>query len=178
MEGAKGHHALSADPLVTTDLAVAATTLLTVFCADRYLRNPSAWRWAFLGIALGSVLASKHTGVFVPLIVLLQFAMFAWFARKSVLGRKFAHFGAARIGACVIGVGILCCTYQFRYSALPARPEGFHIAQILHHDGRAQTLVGKVIAGTAKLHLLPKSGLLYVVDNSVRTSYIFRKENQ
>ena len=166
--------------LVTTDVAIAATTFLTVFLADRYLRKPSAPRLVLVGFALGLALASKHTGAFVPFILLLQFAAWAWFDRDSHSRRRIVRFAGAWIGACCIGVFVLWATYQFRYSALPGRAAGFDIAQVLKEDGRSSSFFGHTVATIARFHLLPESyldGLLFVVDNSVRTSFIFGAEH-
>jgi tetratricopeptide (TPR) repeat protein len=165
-------------PLVTTDMAVTATTLLAVFCADCYLRKPALWRLLLLGIALGLALASKHTAVFVPFILLLQFLAFPWFARSGCPTPSIGRALLAWVAACLIAVCLLWATYQFRYSALPGKPQAFEISQNLQTSGRASTLTGLAILGIARFHLLPESylaGLLYVMDNSTRESYIFGK---
>lgn len=141
---------------------MAATTLLTVFCADRYLRKPSAWRLALLGLALGCALASKHTAVFVSVIVLLQFAMFAWLEKGSISSRKLAGLGAAWICARVIGLLILWSTYHFRYSALPGKPEAFHVEQILENDERSPD------SSEAKPTKINREGLIFGLPRLVR----------
>lgn len=166
--------------LVTTDVAIAATTFLTVFLADRYLRRPSAIRLCLLGLALGLALASKHTGAFVPIILLLQFAAWIWLDPASRTRRKILRLTGAWIFACFVGVFVLWSTYQFRYSALPGHAAGFDIAKVLQEDGRTSTLFGHTVATLAQFHLLPEAyldGLLFVVDNSVRTSFIFGTEH-
>ena len=166
--------------LVTTDMAIAATTLLAVFAADRYLRSPSLPRLLFLGLALGAALASKHTGIFIPVIVALQFAGSRWFEPDSSSRQNLPHLSAAFLAACVVALAVFWATYQFRYSALPGHPDGFDIAQTLQADNRASTPFGHVIRAIARFHLLPESylaGLLYVLDNSTRTSFIFGHEH-
>ena len=168
-------------PLVATDMAVAATTILTIFCAERYWRKPSVWRLLMLGVALGCALSSKHTAVLVPPILLLQFATYAWLERESLSKRKLALYAAAWLCACVLGLAILWATYRFRFSALPGPQEGFNIARILQDDERVGTIFGQTVLGVARLHLLPESylaGLLYVVDNSTRTAFIFGREHE
>jgi len=166
--------------LVTTDMAIAATTLVAVFSADRYLRNPSLLRLLFLGLALGAALASKHTGIFVPLILALQFASNRWFEPNSSSRRNLLRLSAAFLAACVVALTVLWAAYQFRYSALPDHSDGFDIAQTLQADHRASSPSGHVIRAIARFHLLPESylaGLLYVMDNSTRTSFIFGHEH-
>jgi hypothetical protein len=163
-------------PLVATDMAVSATTVATVFCADRYLRKPCALRLVLLGVALGLALASKHTAILVPLIVLLQFLAWYWFDRTSSSPTKLQRLLPAWVAVCLIALAILWGTYQFRYSALPEHSEGLQIAKTLEDAGETGTISGKAILGIARLRLLPESyvaGLLYVVQNSVRPSYIF-----
>jgi Dolichyl-phosphate-mannose-protein mannosyltransferase len=165
-------------PLITTDMAVAAMTVAAVFCADRYLRKPSTWRLLLMGFALGLALASKHTGVFVPFILLLQFAAHLWFQRGSSQPATIPRRLLAWFAACLLSVAVLWGTYQFRYSALPGHSQAFAVAKTLQNDGKADSLLGKTILGIAHLRLLPESyvaGLLYVVENSVRPSFIFGK---
>ena len=163
-------------PLVTTDMAVAALTFAAVFCADRYLRQPSLGRLLLLGVVLGLALASKHTAVFVPLVLLLQFAGHDWLQRSEAPVRSLWRLFAAWGTACVIAIVVLWGTYQFRYSALPLHAQAFEIAKSLEESGQSDTLFGHAIGTIAHFHLLPESyvaGLQYVVQNSVRASYIF-----
>ena len=165
-------------PLVATDMAVAATTFAAVFCADRYLRKPSLVRLLLLGLALGLALASKHTAVFVPLILFLQFLAHFWFKRSSSPRLSLLRLFLGWFVACLIAVFMLWSTYQFRYSALPGHTKGFEIAETLETSGESQTLLGHAILGITRFHLLPESyvaGLLYVIENSTRPSYIFGK---
>jgi len=165
-------------PLVTTDTAVAVTTFGAVFCADRYLRKPALWRLLLLGLTLGLALASKHTAVFVPLIILLQFLAYVLLNRSRLSRHALPIALLAWLGASIIAVCLLWSSYQFRYSAMPGRAQSFEIAKTLKDGGRSDTLLGHVILGIAKFHLLPESylaGLLYVIDNSTRPSYIFGK---
>jgi len=163
-------------PLVTTDVAVGVTTFATVFCADRYLRKPAIWCLLLLGLTLGMALASKHTAVFVPFVLFLQFLAYFLLNRSRLPGRALPRLLLAWLAALIIAVIVLWSTYQFRYSALPGRAEGFDIGKTLKNDGRWETLLGHAILGIADFHLLPESylaGLLYVMDNSTRASYIF-----
>ena len=165
-------------PLIATDMAVAAMTVTTVFSAECYLRRPTIWRLLLLGLVLGLALASKHTAVFVPFILLLQFAAHFWIQRKSSTPARVEKLLLAWIVACLITVTVLWSTYQFRYSALPGQTQGFEIAKTIEASGKANTLTGKAILEIARFHLLPESyiaGLLYVVENSVRPSFIFGK---
>jgi 4-amino-4-deoxy-L-arabinose transferase-like glycosyltransferase len=167
-------------PLVATDMAITATTLLAVFCADRYVRKPTPVKLLLLGLSLGLALASKHTAIFVPFIVLLQLAASLWFDSNST-GQRAMRIFLAWCAACLMAVGILWSTYQFRYAALPGQnPTTFEISKSVEQSGKAGTLLGKAIMEAAEWHLLPESylaGLLYVVNNSTRASFIFGKQH-
>lgn len=163
-------------PLVTTDMAVAATTFAAVFCADRYLHKPSLGRLLLLGITLGLALASKHTAVFVPLVLLLQFAAHYWFQHLTAPLRSVPRLFASWVAACVIALVVLWGTYQFCYWALPGHSHAFEITKSLDDSGQSGTFLAHALAAIARFHLLPESyvaGLQYVVQNSVRASYIF-----
>jgi hypothetical protein len=164
--------------LVATDTAVAATTFATIFCADSFLRKPALWRFLLLSLALGLALASKHTAVFVPFVLILQFAAYYWFNRSGLPRPAIPRLLVAWFAACLIAVVLLWSTYQFRYSSLPGHAQGFDIAKTLDTGGRDNTLLGHTILTITRFHLLPESyiaGLLYVMDNSTRASYIFGK---
>jgi hypothetical protein len=163
-------------PLVATDMAVATTTFATVFFADGYLLKPSVLRLLLLAFPLGLALASKHTAVFVPLIVLFQFLAHYWFTRSSLPQPSFVRLLASWLAATVIAVFLLWSTYQFRYSALPGHAQAFEIPKALEDSEKSETLIGHAILGITRFHLLPESyvaGLLYVMQNSTRPSYIF-----
>jgi dolichyl-phosphate-mannose-protein mannosyltransferase/glycosyl transferase family 22 (putative mannosyltransferase) len=167
-------------PLVTTDMAVATTTFAAVFCADRYLSRPATWRLLLLGFTLGLALASKHTAVFVPLILLIQFLAYYWLSRWASPRPSLPRLLLGWLAACLIALFVLWGTYQFRFSALPGRAQAFEIPTTLQNGGESQTLLGRTILGIAHFHLLPESyvaGLLYVIQNSTRPSYIFGKRH-
>jgi hypothetical protein len=163
-------------PLVATDMAATATTFATVFCADRYLRKPALWRLLLLGLLLGFALASKHTAVFIPFILLIQFLAYFFLHHSNKSHPALSRLLLAWFASCLLAVLVLWSTYQFRYSSLPAHSQGFDIAKTLETDGRSDTIFGHAIGIISHFHLLPESyvaGLLYVMDNSIRTSYIF-----
>jgi hypothetical protein len=165
-------------PLVATDIAITATTFAAVFLADRYLHKPSVVRLLLLGCGLGLALASKHTAVFVPVILLIQFLGHYWLKRSSVPNPSLTGLLLGWAGACIIAVVLLWGTYQFRYSALPGRAQAFDIPKTLHDNGESERLFGHAILVGTRFHLLPESyvaGLRYVVQNSARPSYIFGK---
>jgi dolichyl-phosphate-mannose--protein O-mannosyl transferase len=58
--------------LITTDVGLACFMLLSVYLFYRYVKSPSALRLILAGVAVGLVLAVKHTGLLVlPTLFLL-----------------------------------------------------------------------------------------------------------
>ena len=56
---------------VTTDMGVSCFLFASVYAFWRYVKAPSPWRLALVGIAAGCALASKHTGILVfPMLAL------------------------------------------------------------------------------------------------------------
>jgi dolichyl-phosphate-mannose--protein O-mannosyl transferase len=94
-------------PLVTTDMALTATMLLTVAMAWRFLERPSWTRVLLLGLAMGCALGCKHSAVLLVPIVLMQFV--ADFLMKRGVGGAFRWPVAGRLdpglrnrGRCVV----------------------------------------------------------------------------
>ncbi len=160
-------------PLVTTDMALASTTLLTLLVAWGYARKRSWPRLLGLGFAMGLALASKHSAVLVPLIVLAVLV-------ASELSRRVWRMLLAWTAACVLALVVLWGTYQFRFNALPGHSgPAFNTAQGIQSAGLAGKPTGWVIARAAQFHLVPESylaGLLWVKANSTRETYFFGKQ--
>ncbi|HEY9141360.1 MAG TPA: glycosyltransferase family 39 protein, partial [Bryobacteraceae bacterium] len=160
-------------PLVTTDMALTATTLLTLFAAWRYWQKPSLLRLLCLGVAMGLALASKHSGVLVPLVVLLAFV-------ASEFSPRLWRLLLGWLAACILAMLVLWSTYQFRFDALPGgHGPAFDMAQAIQSAGVAGTPAGWLIAGAAKHRLVPESylaGLLWVKANSARETYFFGRQ--
>ncbi len=61
--------------LITTDVGLACFMFLSVYLFYRFVKSPSALRLIVAGIAVGLVLAVKHTGLLVlPILFLLSFS--------------------------------------------------------------------------------------------------------
>ena len=160
-------------PLVTTDMALTATTLLTLFATWCYVRKPSWWRTTALGLAMGLALASKHSAVLVPFIVLAAF-----FVAEPT--RRVWRLLPAWPAACLLAMLVLWSAYQFRFEALPGvRGPAFDMTKAIQSAGLAGTPTGRMIAFAAERRLLPESylaGLLWVKGNSARGTYFFGKQ--
>ena len=75
--------------LITTDVGLACFMFLSVYCYYRFLKSPSALRLIAAGVAVGLVLAVKHTGLSgLPILFLLSFT--------EIRGRALKTFGRRR----------------------------------------------------------------------------------
>lgn len=166
-------------PLVTTDMALATTTMLTVALAWRYLQRPSMVRLVLLGLALGLALASKHSAVFVPAIVMLAFALVPLVGRDDTAANGYQRFGGWA-GACLISILMLWAMYGFRYRALPdATRPGFDNAAAIAPVTPPGSVTGRALSAVVKYHVLPESyvaGLIYVKANASRETYVFGRQ--
>jgi hypothetical protein len=162
-------------PLVTTDMALTATTLLTLFAAWGYWRKPSVLRLLALGCAMGLALASKHSAVLVPFVVLLAFSL-------SGPLRGLWRLSLAWLAACALALVVLWSTYQFRFDALPGgHGPAFDMPAAIQSAGLKGTPSGWLIASAARHRLVPESylaGLLWVKANSTRETYFFGRQLQ
>ncbi len=101
--------------LITTDVGLACFMFLSVYLFYRFVKSPSALRLIVAGIAVGLVLAVKHTGLLVlPILFLLSF---------SQMGRALKTLGSLAL-ITVIGCVVLWSVYGFRYAA---RPNGLQL---------------------------------------------------
>jgi Dolichyl-phosphate-mannose-protein mannosyltransferase len=167
-------------PLITTDMALTATMLLTAAMAWRFLNGPTLARALLLGMVLGCAMASKHSAVLLVPIVGLQFVADFVMTRGAGGGRLALRLLGGWIAACVVAAAILWSTYGFRYEALPdAHAQGFDLAGELHAAGMTHSLTGRALLAMVHMRVLPVSylaGLLYVQTHSTRTAYLLGKE--
>src|SRR5258707_6108781 len=57
---------------VTTDAGLSCFMFATIYAFYRYVKAPSAWRLAVVGLAMGLALAAKHTGtLIIPMLAML-----------------------------------------------------------------------------------------------------------
>jgi dolichyl-phosphate-mannose--protein O-mannosyl transferase len=102
--------------LITTDVGLACFMFLSVYLYYRFLKSPSALRLIAAGVAVGLVLAVKHTGLLVlPILFLLSFT--------EIRGRALKTFGSLAL-ITLIGCLVLWSFYRFRYEA---RPNGLQL---------------------------------------------------
>jgi hypothetical protein len=159
---------------VTTDMGISCFLFASVYAFWRYVKAPSAWRLALVGVAAGCALASKHTGILVfPILGLLG-------VFEAVRARSWRHAGrvALALGAvAAIAIAVLWAFYGFRYQARPAgwamNPPLADFVSGLTQPGRA------IVSNLAHWRLLPESYIYGLADvwslAGYCSSYVFGK---
>src|SRR6267143_488115 len=113
---------------VTTDAGLSCFLFATIYAFYQYVKAPSAWRLAVVGIAAGLTLGAKHTGILViPMLALLAICEVV----RSRLAKQRHSDGAVGTGryagllavsviaSVLISVGVLWASYGFRFAARP-----------------------------------------------------------
>src|SRR5882762_6965048 len=113
---------------VTTDAGLSCFMFATIYAFYRYVKTPSAWRLAVVGLATGLTLAAKHTGILViPMLALLaicevlrgRWAKQHYSEGPRGTGRHAALLAVSLIASVLIGVAVLWASYGFRFAARP-----------------------------------------------------------
>jgi 4-amino-4-deoxy-L-arabinose transferase-like glycosyltransferase len=148
--------------LVTTDMGVTLFFLASIYAFYRYVKRPSLLRLLLAGVAGGLLLATKHSGILLAPMLLLLIAWEIVTAPKGKRARLALRLSGAFAAIVVIGVAVLWAFYGFRYAARPAglalNPSLASSAGGLSHFNSA------AILAIARLHLLPESYLMGLVD--------------
>jgi 4-amino-4-deoxy-L-arabinose transferase-like glycosyltransferase len=153
---------LANSALVTTDIGVSLFFLLGVYAFYRYVKQPSLLRLLLAGIAAGLLLATKHSGILLAPMLLLLIAWEILCAPKSTRGRLALRLTGAFAAIVIIGVLVLWSFYGFRYVA---RPDGLLLSTSLQkYAAPLSHFNASVVLGIARLHLLPESYLMGLVD--------------
>jgi len=147
--------------LITTDVGLACFMFLSVYLYYRFLKSPSAWRLIAAGIAVGLVLAVKHTGLLVlPILFLLSFT--------EIRGRALKTFGSLVL-ITLIGCLVLWSFYRFRYDA---RPNGLQLnPPLAEYVKGLEPYEAWPISTAARFHILPESYLYGLADVKLTANY-------
>ena len=147
--------------LITTDVGLACFMFLSVYLYYRFLKSPSALRLIAAGLAVGLVLAVKHTGLLVlPILFLLSFT--------EIRGRALKTFGSLAL-ITLIGCLVLWSFYRFRYDA---RPNGLQLnPPLAEYVKGLEPYEAWPISTAARFHLLPESYLYGLVDVKLTANY-------
>jgi 4-amino-4-deoxy-L-arabinose transferase-like glycosyltransferase len=147
--------------LITTDVGLACFMFLSVYLYYRFLKSPSALRLIAVGLAVGLVLAVKHTGLLVlPILFLLSFT--------EIRGRALKTLGSLAL-ITLIGCLVLWSFYRFRYDA---RPGGLQLnPPLAEYVKGLEPYQAWPISTAARFHLLPESYLYGLVDVKLTANY-------
>lgn len=155
--------------LVTTDMAITAATLATVwvlYCA----RDWRGWiAVPAVGLALGFMLTTKHSALVILPGVLLAFVLDTLRdARGHVQGTKRIFGKLAMLAASgTIALVLLWAAYEFRYSATPQRSETVVMDEFLKKVGRPgieDSTSAKALRLMEASNLFPESYLMGLAD--------------
>ena len=152
--------------LVTTDVGSACFFVAAVYAFYRYCKRPSWQRLLVAALAAGLLMATKFSGVFLPLMLLLLVLLEWGLARNArVLWRRL--LAVVAIGA--IAYTMLWAFYGFRYQAgvgnRQLNPSLTDYLATMHDQSAARQL-----AVLAKYHLLPEA-YLWGLENTKETEF-------
>lgn len=167
---------LSHGSLVTTDMAVTTFMFISVWAAIEFTRRPSWPRMLGVSLALGLALASKHSAVLLPVILLVTMLV----ARIVPGDRSQASYwriAGSWVLMCVIAVGILWASYGFRYTALPHEQQpSYNLAASFAADHVGHSVKAQVVLFAEHHRLLPEAylaGLTDILTTDSRPTYFF-----
>ncbi len=154
--------------LVTNNMAVTATMFAAVYALFRYRQKPRVLRLLLTGVAVGLMLASKHSGILIlPILFVLLFVdiLLARKMNKTETGTRLSRIllnnVAAYTAIFLIGLTILWATYGFRYYALPgATGDTVSVVDFFKENFRpevANSLSAKTVELIHRIHIFPES---------------------
>ena len=157
--------------LITTDVGLACFTFLSVYLFYRFVKSPSALRLIMAGVAVGLVLAVKHTGILVlPILFLLSLSeiIFNVVDRKKI-GRDALKLLGSLVLITLIGWVVLWSFYRFRYEA---RPDGLQMnPPLVEYVKGLKPSEAWPISTAARFRILPESYLYGLVDVRLTADY-------
>lgn len=153
---------LAHSALVTTDIGVALFFLASTWCFYRYVKQPTTTRLVVAGVVVGLLLATKHSSVLFAPILLLLVGREVAAAAKGTRARTAVRLVGALCAILVMSVLVLWSFYGFRYAA---RPDGLKMSvSLANYVAPEGPLIAGIVNAVGRLHLLPESYLIGVVD--------------
>ena len=168
--------------IVTTDMAISATSFGAIYALYRYNKERTLTRFIVAGVALGLMLGAKHSAVvFVGIQMLLSVADAIFFREiETKLARQLTRRVAAFAGMFVIGWAILWSFYSLRYYALPsATAPSVSVADYIKQNGKPEAIESapaRITQALSQTRLFPESyvlGMADVIANSSRNTFVF-----
>jgi hypothetical protein len=148
--------------LVTTDMGVTLFFLASIYAFYRYVKRPSLLRLLLAGVVAGLLLATKHSGILLAPMLLLLIVWEIATAPKGTRTRLAVRLSGAFAAIVVVGVTVLWAFYGFRYAA---RPPGLALnPSLASYSSGLSHFNSTAILAIARLHLLPESYLMGLVD--------------
>jgi 4-amino-4-deoxy-L-arabinose transferase-like glycosyltransferase len=158
--------------LVTTDAALSCFMFASIYTFYRYVKAPSIWRLAIVGVSTGLALAVKHTGVLVlPMLLLLAMCEGVRYkiSAKKISGKQVFRQVASLLAICIIAIAVLWTFYGLRYEA---RPNGLQLNPTLaEYVQGLKPHESWVISKLARWRLLPESYLYGLADVRLTADY-------
>ena len=171
--------------LVMTDMVLTATAFAAVYALYRYRKNQTWFRFLIVGLALGLMLAAKHSAlIFLPvLFAVLMLDVLFFRSAGALLPRQILRQTAAFAAFLLIGLAVLWAFYGFRYSSLPdvASASTVSVADYIKENGRPEMIESfsaKAVGRLNRLRLFPESyimGMADVIAWGSRNSFLFGK---
>lgn len=154
--------------LVTTDMIITAATMTAMLAMFRARELRPATAILSMGLAIGFMLAAKHSAIVILPGLFLTFLLDAFFSRRAQ-GNAWSPAKSAMLlsGASLLALFVLWAFYEFRYAAAPGQAHGIDLAEHLAQlgpAGIADRFSGKVLLALGGLRVFPESYLLGVAD--------------
>lgn len=161
--------------VVTTDVGFSCFLLATVYAFYRYVKKPTAGRLVLTGLAAGLALATKHSAILIPPILLLlavpemlRSDAASSDAREGRSKRVLRLLGATAIVG-IIAIAVLWSCYGFHFHPKAEVDAG---TRVVEYAGRLKSSVqAKTIQTAARWHLLPQSYLFGLADVGFTADY-------
>ena len=156
--------------LITTDVGLACLMFLSVYLFYRYVKCPSALRLILASIAVGLVLAVKHTGLLaLPILFLLALCEIIIAVNQERTARRVLKLFGSLALITAIGCVVLWSFYGFRYAA---RPNGLQLnPPLTEYLTGLEPHEAWPISTAARFHLLPESYLYGLADVRLTANY-------
>lgn len=156
--------------VITTDMGMSLFLLATVYAFYRYVKKPSIGRMSLVGLAGGLAMATKHSAILIPpMLILLGVAEVIRRREKDSAGGEALSRGrqALRLAVAILVIGliagvVLWSTYGFHFhprEGVETTSRVVDNAARLKHPFQA-----KMIVAFARGHLLPESYLYGLTD--------------
>lgn len=156
--------------IVTTDMAISAMSFGAVYALYRFGKNQNWPRFLIGGLAIGLMLAAKHSAV---IFVGILFALFIadtvlWRRSEISLPHRVLRHVATFAGMFLIGLVILWSFYGFRYRAIANETAPtISVADYIKENGRPESVESfpaRVTEAVSHARMFPESYVLGMAD--------------